>query len=176
MSERKYVVLFAEGPDKSGLVADLTAFIVASDGNVEDSRMAVLGGLFGIMMLVSGASACLDKLHAGAAEVEARAGLRITLVPTAAPAVPAGTRRLTVTVEALDREGIVHAVADCLHRQGGNIVDLDAKAYCAPVSGSPLFRLEIKVDVPAGAVPATSDALSALAAAEELDCDVTVHA
>jgi glycine cleavage system transcriptional repressor len=172
MNERWYVVLIAHGPDRGGLVADLTAYVAARDGNVEDSRMAVLGGQFSIMMLVSGSATTIAGLQAGAGEIERRCGLHLTLIPTAAPSAAPGARRLTVTVEAVDREGIVHVVAGCLRDQGGNIVDLDAKAYRAPVSGSPLFRLAISVDVPHDAVQATREALAALADAEELDVDV----
>jgi UTP:GlnB (protein PII) uridylyltransferase len=57
MAAREYLLLSATEPDRSGLVAELTAFIAECGCNVEDSRIVVLGGYAGIMLLLSGASA-----------------------------------------------------------------------------------------------------------------------
>ena len=43
MQERRYLVLSALASDRPGLVATVTDFIAARGGNVEDSRMVVLG-------------------------------------------------------------------------------------------------------------------------------------
>jgi glycine cleavage system transcriptional repressor len=78
-----------------------------------------------------------------------------------------------VTAEAIDREGIVRAVARALHVAGVNIVSLETTAFDAPETGSPLFRLEARVDVPsATGVEAVSRALEGVATAENLDVDV----
>jgi glycine cleavage system transcriptional repressor len=173
MSARRYLVLSALGPDRPGLVAELTAWVCAADGNVEDSRMAVLGGLFGIMMLVSGEADTLEQLRAGQSEAERASGLGLTLTPTTAPSEAAATARLLVDAESLDREGIVRGLAECLLALGGNIIDLNSSLYPAPVSGAPLFRCRITVDVPAAAKLAARTALGELAAAEGLDVEVT---
>lgn len=172
MAERDYVVLSALGPDRPGLVAALTACVVEHGGNVEDSRMAGLGGLFGIMMLVSGESGQLAGLKPATDALEPATGLRITLVPTAAKVEAGGLTRLEITCEAVDREGIVHAIASCLHDLNGNIVELESTRYQAPVSGAPLFRLELKVDLPHQSAAAAEEALEALAEREGLDCSV----
>ena len=54
MSTERHLVLSALGPDRPGLVADITHYVTERGGNIEDSRMAVFGGEFGVMMLVSG--------------------------------------------------------------------------------------------------------------------------
>src|SRR5262249_37254906 len=51
-----HLVISALGPDRVGLVADLTAFLHERGVNLEDSRMAILGGEFGMMALVSGSA------------------------------------------------------------------------------------------------------------------------
>lgn len=47
------IVLTLTGPDRVGLVEDVTARILDCGGNVETSRMARLGGAFAILLLAS---------------------------------------------------------------------------------------------------------------------------
>ncbi len=173
MSDRRYLVLSAIGPDRPGLVAGLTASIARRGGNVEDSRMAVLGGSFGVMLLLSGEPAVIERITAEAGQLEADSGLKIHIETTVAPHVAGGSARYTIEVEAADREGIVHAIAAALYDLGGNIVSLQSEVYPAPVTGAPLFRLTLAVDIPGQVAPATLQAaLDQLAVGENLDCTV----
>ncbi|HVY46467.1 MAG TPA: ACT domain-containing protein [Minicystis sp.] len=175
MASPSYAVLTALGPDRPGLVAETTHFLTDRGLNVEDSRMAVLGGEFGIMMLVSGTPEELARVEKEAGELGARANLAVLIRRTKSPeehrraaAVPC-----LVVAEALDHEGIVRAIASALHEVGVNIVSLDTSAYEAPVTGSPLFRLEARVDVPPGlTVARVRAAMARVADVENLDIDV----
>lgn len=174
MAEREYLVLSAIGPDRPGLVASLTAAVAGSGGNVEDSRMAVLGGSFGIMMLLSGEAPAIAAIRAAAGEWERSTRLKIHLESTSAP-VAGEAQRYQLEVEAADREGIVHALAEALYELGGNIVNLSSAIYPAPVSGAPLFRLELQVDLPHSVdYQRLESRLEALASAENLDCRLAV--
>lgn len=51
------VIIYAFGPDRPGLVSALAKAVLDAGGNVEESRMARLGGDFNMMMSVSFASA-----------------------------------------------------------------------------------------------------------------------
>ena len=57
-----YIVLTAIGPDRPGLVDEISSFLAARKINIEDSRMAVLGGEFAIIMLASGETGTVDLL------------------------------------------------------------------------------------------------------------------
>ena len=59
---KAYVVLTAVGPDRVGIVDDISGSVTAAACNIEESKMAVLGGEFAVIMLVSGASARVDSL------------------------------------------------------------------------------------------------------------------
>ena len=48
-----HLVVTAVGRDRPGIVAELTAAVAACRANVADSRMALLGGEFALMMPVS---------------------------------------------------------------------------------------------------------------------------
>ena len=148
----KYLVLSALGPDRPGLVAAVSEYIATRNGNVDESRMVILGAEFGVLMLVSGAESAVEKIAKELAELERATGMSVLARPTKAPgehranaAVPA-----VVTAEALDDEGIVHALAKALTQHGVNIVSVETRAYNAPVTGAVLFRMEAQVDVPRG--------------------------
>lgn len=53
-TQNNYLVITASGEDKIGLVDRLSSKITASGCNIEESRMAVLGGQFALIMLISG--------------------------------------------------------------------------------------------------------------------------
>jgi glycine cleavage system transcriptional repressor len=176
METDQYIVLSALGPDRPGLVAEVTSFITERGGNIEDSRMAVLGAEFGILVLVSGTGDEMARIALDAKALEERTGLGVITRPTRSPGEHrrALTVPCAVTAEALDHEGFVRAISTALHRVGVNIVSLETTAYNAPVTGSPLFRLEAQVDVPQGVTIAkVREAMADVA--ERQNIDITVR-
>src|SRR5688572_28908171 len=155
MNER-YLVLTAVGTDRPGIVAELTALLAERGANVADSRMAVLGGEFALMMLVSAAPEVLEGVREEVGPVAERLGLRLLLKETESPeAHRAGNvRSYEVHVHALDHPGIVHAVTAAVRQLGGNIVSLDTSAYQAAVTGAPLFEMNLYADFPAAVTAA----------------------
>ena len=152
MADREFLVLSATEPDRRGLVAELTGFIAECGCNVEDSRLVVLGGYAGIMVLLSGMPDELEAVTDGLEALQARTGIRAAPRRVRSrqvqPAVPAS--RLEVRASAIDHEGIIHALAETVRRHGGNIVELESATEAAPMSGEPLFRLRMTVWTPAG--------------------------
>lgn len=148
--EKRFLVLTALGTDRPGIVADVTAFLDERGANVEDSRMAVLGGEFALMMLVSGTPAEIDRVEQEIDHLQESTRLCIHLKPTDAPYAHRATGSVpyVVSAYAMDHEGIIHAIASALSRLGVNIVSLETATYPAPVSGTPLFRMELHMDVP----------------------------
>jgi glycine cleavage system transcriptional repressor len=49
----------------------------------------------------------------------------------------------------MDHPGIVYQLSGILSRLGINIESMETKTYAAPVSGTPIFRLEASLSVPA---------------------------
>jgi len=175
MATDSYLVLSALGPDRPGLVAEVTAFLTERGGNIEDSRMAVFGAEFGIFTLVSGTPDEVAKIAADAKTLEAKTGLTVVTKPTKSPSEHrrAPTVPCLVTAEALDHEGFVRAVSTALHRVGVNIVSLETLAYNAPITGSPLFRLEAQIDVPREvSLAKVREAMAEVAERQNIDIDV----
>jgi glycine cleavage system transcriptional repressor len=147
MSQPEYLLLTATEPDRSGLVAELTGFIAECGCNVEDSRVVVLGGYAGLMVLVSGEPAELEALRAGLPDLGSRTGIQLAPRRVVARRTPAGGQvpRFEVEGHALDHEGIIHALAETVRLHGGNILELESTTEAAPMSGEPLFTLKMSV-------------------------------
>lgn len=174
-ANEQFLVLSALGPDRPGLVAEITEYVSEHGGNVEDSRMAVLGAEFGVLLLVSGTPEEIGAIERDLGKVEEKTGLRLLSRRTKSPEEHrrAAVIPCLITAEALDQEGIVRAVSRALCRAGVNIVSLETSAYEAPVTGSPLFRMEARVDIPTGiTIGKVRKAMDEVAEAENLDIDV----
>jgi glycine cleavage system transcriptional repressor len=175
MPEHELLLLSATEPDRLGLVAELTGFIAERGCNVEDSRLVVLGGYAGLMVLISGAPPALQSVLDGLDHLRERHGIRAAprWVATRRAELP-GAPHMVVHARAIDHAGIIHAFAETVRRYGGNILELESAVESAPMSGEPLFRLRMSVRVPEP-VAAESELwreLEAVAAAQGVDLEV----
>ena len=50
---KKFMILFSVAKDRPGIVHDVSTFLFEHGANIEDSRMAAMGGRFSIMTLFS---------------------------------------------------------------------------------------------------------------------------
>ncbi|MCE5272533.1 ACT domain-containing protein [bacterium] len=147
---RHYLVLSGLGPDKPGIARELSAAAFETGLSLEDSRMAVLGGEFAILVLLAGDKHGLESFSRRIEELEAATGLSLNLKPTLArpeQRVEAGAP-VRISVVGMDRTGIVFRVTNLLIRHGINIDSLETAARHAPVTGSPMFHLELTAAVP----------------------------
>ena len=146
--DRRYVVLTAVGPDHSGIVNDLSSLIGEAGANIEDSRMAILGGEFAVILLISGPAGLVEGGQEIGAQVEGKLGLRCMLKETS-PAHPQSDYLIyRIEVSGADRPGIVHAIAAVLAGRGVNVASLESRLSYAPFSGTPMFVLEAVLQVP----------------------------
>jgi glycine cleavage system transcriptional repressor len=148
-SNRDLLVITATGDDRIGLVQRFTSRITESGCNIEDSRMALLGGQFAIIMLVSGRWDALTKLEDRLAPLGDELGLAILHNRTreaerGQPLIP-----YHIEVVAMDHPGIVHSLADFFSKQNINIEELATDTYPAPHTGTPMFRVDMIVGIPA---------------------------
>ena len=150
MSPAAYSVLTAIGPDRVGIVEDLAELVAARDGNIEDSRMAVLGGEFAAIMLVAMPEGGLDDLEAALDRLGQGAGLRLELKRTTRHQAVAEGRPYLLETVSLDTPGIVKAVTSMLKRHRINIENLETETRPAPMTGAPIFHMRATVILDAG--------------------------
>jgi len=147
-SERRYRVLTAVGQDRPGLVQEISAAIHGAAANLEDSRMAILGGEFALILLFSGAEEAVKRVEAGVPALEERLGLRISLRETTRTATARSYLPYKIRVSGVDRPGIVASVSRVLAVRGINVASLESRVVPAPHSGTPLFMLHAELQVP----------------------------
>jgi glycine cleavage system transcriptional repressor len=147
----QYAVITAVGSDRPGLVDVISKFILDAGCNLEDSRMAVLGGEFAMLILVSGDADAVGRLIDGAEAAGGDSGLAIQARRTRAPGreAAAGVIPYQVSAYSMDHPGIVQQVSHFLAERGINVRVMDTHVAPAPVSGQPLFSLVAIIDVPA---------------------------
>lgn len=147
---KAYLVLTAVGPDRPGIVNQVSKLLFDHGCNLEDSRMAILGGEFALIVLVSGSSDRIAKVREGFAAFAAKIGLVGTAKEAAGPQgrKDKGFVPFQVRAVGLDHEGIVHQIAHALHQMGANIESLETQATSAPFTGAPMFTLLMRVVVP----------------------------
>ena len=143
------LVISATGDDSIGLVDRLSARITESGCNIEESRMAVLGGKFALIMLVTGPWNALSKLEGQLEPLSQQTGLAILHDRTHRREQTGTAMPYSVEVVAMDHPGIVHELAAFFARQGINIEEMQTSAYPAPHTGTPMFSVNMTVGVPA---------------------------
>jgi glycine cleavage system transcriptional repressor len=143
------LVLTLTGPDRIGIVENVTAVLVARGGNVEVSRMARLGGEFAILMLVALPAEQVAAIETDLDGLSAQ-GYKVTTtqVPQTHAETHPGWIAYHIEVHGADHEGIIQEVARYLSHRGINIETMESQTTPAPISGVPLFTMTAEVAVP----------------------------
>jgi glycine cleavage system transcriptional repressor len=174
MSEtRQFKALVAVGKDRPGLVHGISALIHGAGANIEDSRMAVLGGEFAMVLLCSGSAEALARVEQKKDAVGRELGLELSLRDTTAPEPERGADRHRLEVSGLDRPGIVDAVTRVLAKREVNVESLDTMLRHQPLSGTEVFVMVAELRLP-GAVSAVElrAELDHVCEAEQLDFEL----
>ncbi len=146
-TQNNFLVITASGEDKVGLVDRLSSKITECGCNIEESRMAVLGDQFALIMLLSGPWHAFSKIEGQMESLGDQLGLTIIHKRTrqrerTQPAVP-----YRVEVLAMDHPGIVRNLAAFFSRNGINIEELQTDTYPAPHTGTPMFSVTMTVGI-----------------------------
>jgi glycine cleavage system transcriptional repressor len=165
------LIITAVGPDRPGIVGELTGHLHATDGNLLDSRMVNLRGEFAMMILVELPEDAVGRLKSDLPPLGERMGLRLTVSPQGAIAKHVQGLPYVLKTYSLDQPGIVARVTRVLREFGVNIEDLSARQESAPFAGSPLFSTEMRLTVPPE-VPLGKLKQQLEAVANELNCDI----
>ena len=148
MADKNHLILTAVGPDQVGLVEKISAFIARHGSNIEDSKMAVFCGEFALIILISGEGGNLHKIANHYRELEIETGLAIAIKTPISRKPAESFLPYTLTASCMDHPGIVYQLSGILSSLGINIESMETKTYAAPVSGTPIFRLEANISIP----------------------------
>ncbi len=143
-----FVITFT-GPDRIGIVDQVTGRVLKCNANIEESRMARLGGEFASIMLVSAPEdqeqCLLDQLA-----VFKKEGFQILSRKTEShPAMQyQGWLPFRIRVNGADHEGIINSITHYLASRGINVETMSTDSMQAPMSGALLFSMDAVVLVP----------------------------
>ncbi len=152
---KQWFALSAIGRDRPGIVADLAELIYESDCNLEDSSMTILGGEFAVLLLLSGTGEGLDeRLRAACKRLEWEKRLTVFFRSIDGEPRPYGTGRdisaYDLHAVGVDKAGIVARVCRRLADHGINITQLQSHSRPQPQSGTPIYTLRIRLNLPVG--------------------------
>lgn len=146
---QKHLVMTVTGPDRTGLVEHITKLLLEYQGNVEESRMARLGGEFAMLMLVSVPEDKFEPVRESIRSLR-NEDYKVTTRETERgySAKFTGWMPYQVKVSGADHEGIIYQITRYLAERGINIESMDTDMFSAPMSGTPLFTMTAVVLVP----------------------------
>jgi glycine cleavage system transcriptional repressor len=129
------------GPDRPGIIADVTGALAGVGVNLEDSTMTLLRGHFAMMLVCTGPAdgvqEALEPLSSELVITVREVGPEQAHAPVGAPYI--------LSVHGADRPGIVSAITRIVAAVGGTVTDLSTR-----LSGA-LYVLTAEVELPPSA-------------------------
>ena len=141
------LVVTAIGPDRPGIVNELSDAAQRFGANWAASRMANLAGQFAGMVHFEVAEDRADALCKALSALES-SGLRIVIARSPAGAAPGARRRVRLELVGHDRPGIVRDLSGSLAQRGVSIEELETQVASAAMSGESLFKVKAVLAVP----------------------------
>eukprot|EP00270_Netrium_digitus_P002095 TRINITY_DN1233_c0_g1_i1.p1 TRINITY_DN1233_c0_g1~~TRINITY_DN1233_c0_g1_i1.p1 ORF type:complete len:389 (+),score=74.87 TRINITY_DN1233_c0_g1_i1:42-1208(+) len=153
----RQLVVTASGPDRPGIVSRLCKRVLECGGNVEESRMARLGGVFTILMLVTMDASLPQKAEELRKQLLGINGLEVNTDGHNLKAKKRNRKFRKISVRGADNPGLVYNVTEYLAGNNINIEDLETSTQeqwkpltqmQAPFSGSILFAMDGIIAMP----------------------------
>lgn len=163
----KNIILTVVGPDKSGIVSNISEIVKNCSGNIDKSRMVRLGDFFTIMVLVSIDENYLKQLEN---ELNKDSNYKITIHESNNNLKESDENIHIIHLNGIDNEGLVYEVTNELAKLSINIEELETNITNAPMSGLTLFSLIAKISHPKLDRKILNEKMNSLAA--ELDVNI----
>ena len=150
--ENKFI-LTAFGKNRPGIVAGISQVIFENRCNLEDSNMGRLADEFTLILLLSGPENDKDlkrNLDRDLKRLEMEKDIFVFLraLDFQVPDDTGSGRFNTIHVEGLDQAGIVYKISELLAKSQVNIETLTSEKRFSPNSGTAMYTMQIKVDIP----------------------------
>lgn len=116
------------GDDRPGIVEELSTAILEHQCNIEDSRMSVMGGVFAVILLVSGDASALKKVQKRMQGLQVDGRLTITSREAGERSAEGSHLPYQVQVVSMDHPGIVNSLSHFFATRGINIQQLEHPA------------------------------------------------
>ena len=165
----KHLIIKGIGPDRPGIVSDISGMVTSNNGNIEESRMIRLGTEFSILMMISLPEKNQENLKH---QLETIEGIKFYLTEThKMPSHEVANH--VVRLNGADNEGVVHRFADLLTSMGISIIEIITDTENAPLTGSAIFRMSAKMHLNDRTKQKLEEKLEDLK--KILDFEITLH-
>lgn len=143
------IVISALGDDRPGIVEALSTAILEQQCNIEDSRMSIMGGVFAVILLVSGNPEDLTALKNTLEGLQETEQLIITTHEAGEPQAAGSHLPYEVRIVAMDHPGIVNRLSQFFATRSINIQHLETSSYSAAHTATPMFSVQMTIQIPA---------------------------
>ena len=170
MPKQKHIIISALGPDRPGIVSELSKVITNSNANISESRMIRLGGDFTMMILASTTQENIDLLLSNLNEINE------IIIHTHATNVELEDHELSeakIVLGGTDNEGLVYSLTEKLSEHDINIIEMNTGVVNAPMSGAALFLLNALISYNKNKLDNLKEELTKLS--DELDVDIVIE-
>ena len=167
---KKNIILSVIGPDKSGIVSDISKFVKAYSGNIEKSRMVRLEDYFTIMVQINIQK---DKIKNLEQDLTNYSNYTFSIHSLESANNNENEDIHTVYLKGIDSEGIVYKITNEFAKLNINIEELETNLENAPMSGLSLFSLKAKISHARLNLEALKKTMDKLAA--ELDVNINIE-
>jgi glycine cleavage system transcriptional repressor len=150
----KLLAITAIGPDRAGVIRDLSQAVSGSGGSIRESRMIALGSEFAILMLVAGNWHTVTKIRDRLTLLQRDTSFTVTVRETE-PRTQEPSAPYNVDVVALDQEGIVLRLSSFFANRNLEIAEMNTRRYNAPHTGAVMFSVQMTINLPGSVHVAT---------------------
>tara|TARA_B110000014_G_scaffold262051_1_gene255173 strand:+ start:2575 stop:3090 length:516 start_codon:yes stop_codon:yes gene_type:complete len=136
------LIISANGPDRKGIVSEISSIISKHHANIETSKMIRLEQEFAILILIDIKTEMISKLNKSLSKIK---NLSINLIETKSSNTLVHQKKIHLYINGADNEGIVYQFSDYLSKLDINIEEVNTKIKSAPVSATPLFMMDLVI-------------------------------
>ena len=139
------------GPDRAGIVDEISAVVEAKGGIWVSSRFMRLGGQFAGVAMITVDETNADGLANGLRTLDAKDNLTVTFARSTAQESNEIENRKLYLLSAIgpDRPGVVHEASHAMAGMNVSIDELSADTESASMAGGETFKLRAELRAPA---------------------------
>ena len=138
---RDKLIIAASGPDRKGIVSEISSIINQYNGNIETSRMIRLEEQFSILILIKIENKKIKNLKD---ELKKIKNLKVDTNPTTS-INKTYKNRFHLYINGADNEGIVYSFSNYFSKLNVNIEEVTTSIKNAPISATPLFMMDLVI-------------------------------
>lgn len=139
---RSKLIISANGPDRKGIVSEISSIISNHSANIETSKMIRLEKEFAMLILIKVEESKNEVLSNALNQIP---GLFVNLINTKNNLDILYENKLHLYINGADNEGIVYSFSNLLSELEINIDEVNTKIENAPMSATPLFMMDLVI-------------------------------